>query len=555
MKGTEREREGNLRLIEVLRVSRRAGREGPSFLAPDQQHDINVAYVSAHGHSIVRTVDETDSVSGSAKNWQNRGDLQDAMDDVLAGRADGIIVAKLDRFSRSMVDGYMAIRKLQEAGKTFIAVAQGIDSWHPRDPNANLLLTIHLGLAQWLWESLAEGWRDVVERHIDAGVAAVVPYGYERCIDKGATRVHPVTGEETSAHKRLVPHPEQAPIVVRIFNERAAGRSWHNIADGLSDDGVPTPSGNGRRWVFTTVAGMVANRTYLGEVRSGELSNPHAHEPLIGADLWHRANERTVTTRRRPEQYLLAGLVRCASCGARMRGATDRRYIDATTGGPQRVYRCEPRRSWGRCPHPTRVKAAELEQLVFDRFHEEFLVGLEIEHHETDAELSAALDVLRDAEAELSAFVNAPSTFRMRDLMGEAAVDAAVNARLDVVEAAKEAVRDLQAGQVGTALPDDIDVLWPEMEQDDRRAWLGLVYPVIAVAPQKAHHPSGLAGASWGEPIAGRVRIWHAFAPDLPTDLPGSRRGDSAIRPLPVTDGPGGPGVAAPQVVGEPPGA
>jgi hypothetical protein len=69
---------------------------------------------------------------------------------------------------------------------------------------------------------------------------------------------------------------------------------------------------------------MIGRRTYLGELRHDEHIKGGAHEPLVSAALWRRAQNGP--GRRTPRGgYLLSALARCAGCGRRMNASSQGR--------------------------------------------------------------------------------------------------------------------------------------------------------------------------------------------------------------------------------------
>jgi hypothetical protein len=100
---------------------------------------------------------------------------------------------------------------------------------------------------------------------------------------------------------------------------------------------------------------MIRRRVYLGVAFWGQVENPHAHTPLIGADLWHAAQRRVQAyskTRQTADAALLHGIVRCAGCRFQMSRALN------TSGGRQRLYyRCRVHRVSGICDAPASVRA------------------------------------------------------------------------------------------------------------------------------------------------------------------------------------------------------
>jgi hypothetical protein len=147
--------------------------------------------------------------------------------------------------------------------------------------------------------------------------------------------------------------------VRQAFALRASGAGLTSIADFLNSGGVLTSRGNS--WGTTSVAGMLTNRTYLGEIRCGEHVNPTAHEPLVDAAVFHAAAKPKGSFRQPRSDashfYLLARIARCAACGYTLRGSTDGREY-------RPLYRCNRRHGGGVCPRPARALAEPLEAAV-----------------------------------------------------------------------------------------------------------------------------------------------------------------------------------------------
>lgn len=518
-------------LSAVIRVSRQNGRGkgGKSFLAPDDQRTMIERWCAANNAVVPenRWHYETEGRnSGSAKNWENRKGLQEAMREALTGITDGVIVAKVNRFARTHHEGVMAIHELHEKGRLFIAVDEGIDGRNPSSLGAQIILDVYLRIAEAHLAEMTETWARVVEMQIMAGVAHTCPWGYLRCGMNGIEHAPGCGGDDHELHRHLVPDPERAPWVVRMFERRAKGTwSWPQLADWLNAEGVAPAVGGA--WSFNSVRNIIQARTYLGELRSGDVVNTTAHEAIVSHDLWERANAlRSTAVKRGAMPYPLRGLLRCASCGSRMRGATD----DGV-----RTYRCKAKFSWGCCSWPARVNADDIEALVEGQFHRDYVQRRRWTPQRSTDELDAAVARQRSVEAEFDAWQNDPTTLRMRSVMGEASYQNAMTARLDAIENTRNEVAALEGELLGLSLPAGLAQAWPEMDDDDRRALLALVYPLVVVRPN-LRRPLAARSSRWdAEPIADRVRIFDAHDPALPKvdALPG-RGGVSAIVPIAV---------------------
>lgn len=174
------------------------------------------------------------------------------------------------------------------------------------------------------------------------------PYGYKKVIGKDGKRTF----------HTLEPHPDEAPIVQRIFELYASGLGCVKIAEQLDAEFVPAPKG--KRWSPDSLPMMLSNVHYLGKVKwnerktvrtveDGEVlkSRPRAeeflifegkHPAIIDQELWDKVQAvRGTHPRNHAAKNLtnpLAGLLWC-ECGRAMIG---RRY-----NGKDGDERCAPR--------------------------------------------------------------------------------------------------------------------------------------------------------------------------------------------------------------------
>ena len=163
---------------------------------------------------------------------------------------------------------------------------------------------------------------------------------------------------ETGRH---VLNPEQAPIVVRIFEEFVGGKGGSRIADELNADGIPTFTG--KRWYPATVHHVLRNETYTGHTVFGKTGarmvrrpgrkrrvrevyarpeSEHieiegASPPIVSNKLFERAQARLDDPERHAQHkpsrtYPLRGRLRC-HCGSAMTG-------HAVNRGLYSYYRC-----------------------------------------------------------------------------------------------------------------------------------------------------------------------------------------------------------------------
>jgi len=133
-----------LRLIGYVRVSTARQREGYSLEA---QREAIERYCQAHGHELVGIEEESESAIKA------RPVFQRVKAQVLDGKADGLIVAKLDRLGRSVRDLANIAEELSQAGRQLISVGDNIDT---STSNGKLLFHILSAIAEYERELLIE---------------------------------------------------------------------------------------------------------------------------------------------------------------------------------------------------------------------------------------------------------------------------------------------------------------------------------------------------------------------------------------------------------------
>jgi DNA invertase Pin-like site-specific DNA recombinase len=250
-----------------IRVSRVGDREGESYISPKVQREKIEGWAKLHDARLGEVVVEED-VSG-AKAPEERG-LERLLERCERGESDGIIVYRLDRFSRSARDTLDAVARLDAAGARLVGVEDGVDS---ASPSGELVITVLTGLAREQWKRYRENWATAKREAIKRGVhiSTKTPFGYTRR-DTNAK-----TGKPSGP---LVPDPKTAPLVAEVYRLRVEeSYSYPQLAEFLERK-------TRRQWYLPSVQNMLRNEVYLGVAWNGDYRMEGAHPALVDRSLF-----------------------------------------------------------------------------------------------------------------------------------------------------------------------------------------------------------------------------------------------------------------------------
>lgn len=205
------------RVVGYVRVS--TEEQGASGAGLDAQRRAIRAEASRRKWQLVAV--ERDVVSG--RSLKNRPGLARALALCASGEVDGIVVSKLDRLSRSLIDFASLIQEAQRVGFNIVALDLGVDL---STPSGEFLANVMASAAQWERRIIGERTRDALASRRAAGIRLGRP-----------------------------PQGDDA-ISRRIQKMRAAGATLQSISDSLNRQGVPTLRG-GTEWRPSSVRAVL----------------------------------------------------------------------------------------------------------------------------------------------------------------------------------------------------------------------------------------------------------------------------------------------------------
>jgi DNA invertase Pin-like site-specific DNA recombinase len=465
-----------------IRVSAVKGRAGESFISPTVQRDRIEAWAALHGRRLVWHEPELDVTGGR----MDRPIFDTIMNRIRAGETGGVVVAKLDRFARTLVGALAVLEEFEAQGAVLVSVQDNIDL---STPVGKAFLRILLVFAELERDRISESWKTATASAVARGIhiAKYTPIGYQK-----------------TPEKRLQPGPD-ADAVREAFLMRAAHHTRTQIAHRL-DQLAPRPD-NGR-WTPSMVDRIIKNRVYMGHAYRGTQTNPDAHPALVTVSEWHAANNAPVRAAARGKKpSLLGGIARCHAC----------RYVLAPgksrfggTGEEVLGYRCRGTHTAGTCPEPASINARKLDTYTETVWRQQMAQEAFLIQPDTDG-LREATDALQAAETELTAFAN---DLTARNMLG-AAYHEALNTRAQAVETAKTALNAATAGHHRTAGQVDS---YDQLPITDRKRILAASIDAIII--RRGHSRT---------PIADRVTI--LWCGEGPNDLPRRGRNNGPIRP------------------------
>ncbi|MGM9986265.1 MAG: recombinase family protein [Bacillaceae bacterium] len=254
-----------------------------------------------------------------------------------------VIVTKLDRLSRKLLNLLELIDVFSKHQVSFISVSESFDT---NTPSGRLTLQVLGAVAEFERERIRERVVDNMFHAANKGKwLTSAPYGYQLI------------------EKELKIDPKTAPIVKRIYHmylEKNLG--FLSIAKQLNEEGIPSPMK--KEWWNRSVKLILTNPVYKGTTiwnrRNGTIkSRPvkdieewviqdNTHEAIIEPEVWDQTQEKinkgTIPARAQSSPHLLSGILKCPQCGSGMSVSPS-----GSKKSPYKAYRCSAYKNKGTC--------------------------------------------------------------------------------------------------------------------------------------------------------------------------------------------------------------
>ncbi|KQZ12254.1 hypothetical protein ASD50_12845 [Mesorhizobium sp. Root552] len=291
--------------------TRKSTEEGldQEFNSLDAQHEACAAFVASQAGLGWKLVPERYDDGGISGGTMDRPALQRLLQDIRERKIDVVVVYKIDRLTRSLMDFSRIVEIFDGAGASFVSVTQ---QFNTTTSMGRLTLNVLLSFAQFEREVTAERIRDKIAASKAKGMwmGGTVPFGY---------RVE---------NRKLVIDEEAAAEITRLFKRYLELQSVPALARELNGDGDATHLSRlhehgrqgGRRAPKRVSKGklyyMLSNPIYIGRIRHGATVYAGEHQSIITEEIFNRVQGRLAEqapcprgTSAKSDIHLLTGLL------------------------------------------------------------------------------------------------------------------------------------------------------------------------------------------------------------------------------------------------------
>ncbi|MEZ4387212.1 MAG: recombinase family protein [Candidatus Krumholzibacteriia bacterium] len=331
------------------------------FNSLDAQREAGEAYVASQKGQGWVCLDERYDDGGWSGGNLDRPQLARLMADIEAGSVDCVVVYKVDRLSRSLLDFARLVEVFDKHGVSLVSVTQPINT---ADSTGRLMLNILLSFAQFEREVIADRTRDKVHaaRRHGKWTGGIPMLGYRVVAGGGKIEVDPDEAEMARQIFGLYLKKRSIRDVIAELDRRQWVTKEHVTKTGKRMGGRP--------FTKSSLHYMLSNPVYVGKPKLKGGVYEGEHEAIIDDVTWTRVQDLLDSNRKsrggpnhNRHGYLLKGLVRCAACGSAMSPSTARKGSKS-----YRYYVCVSamKKGYATCPCPS-IPAQKLEDVVVDQ--------------------------------------------------------------------------------------------------------------------------------------------------------------------------------------------
>ncbi len=361
-----------VKLVRCAVYTRKSTEEGleQEFNSLDAQRESGEAYVAAQKHEGWVCLSDRYDDGGYTGGNMERPALRRLLADIDAGKIDCVVVYKVDRLSRSLMDFARIMQVFDGRNVSFVSVTQQFNTTHSM---GRLTLNILLSFAQFEREIISERTRDKIAAARKKGkFSGGLPLlGYD--IRSSPVGAKLVVNEEEARRVRGIfelykDRQALIPVVTELSERGWCNKQWVTKKAGQSRGGRPFDK--------TSLYRLLTNKTYVGLTTHKGEAYEGEHTGIVPAALFHRVQailRRNGNTGgagvRNRYGALLKGILSCSCCRCSMMHTYSVKRAEGAGGSKRyRYYVCvqAQKRGWATCATKS-VPAAQIEQFVVEQ--------------------------------------------------------------------------------------------------------------------------------------------------------------------------------------------
>lgn len=259
-----------MKQIRCAIYTRKSSEEGleQDFNSLDAQREACESYIKSQKHEGWVLVNKNYDDGGYSGGTMNRPAFQELLEDVQKGLIDAVIVYKVDRLTRSLMDFAKIVDIFDKKEVSFVSITQHFNT---TSSMGRLTLNILLAFAQFEREVTGERIRDKFAASKKKGmwINGKPPMGY---INNGG---------------KLEIEPKSAEVVKHIFNKYLEIRTVPDLLDYLRKNNICTRSG--KMFYKGHLYRLLKNKTYIGKIEHKEKVYDGLHERIIDDSVFEKA--------------------------------------------------------------------------------------------------------------------------------------------------------------------------------------------------------------------------------------------------------------------------